>query len=375
METSKDIKDIKFQGDNKDPLKKEPEHKLPEFVVKNAKYLIAAVIFVIMIIVAAFFLKQEDQETGVQYSADGVEMFEVDAYPAVMSLIEQYYACYAAGDFDTLQTLAAPFSEHELAYMTLLSQYVESYQNMVFYTKSGLDADSYLVNVYLEMKFEGVETLAPGLDFFYVSAREDGTLYIDNSYSEYNMKNNDNPINVEVHSLITEHEQHADLIELLTDTSAKFSAAIEADPNLAVMVNETIPEATSAWMASVIQGNTSAVPETEISGTETPSTEISETTVPESEVQGSETLEPESEEPQPESEATQPDSDVISFAEGTVIRLEGATKVREGMSTEADVVATLYKGDKVTVVMSYAEGWTKVTWNNKTGYIRSDLLQ
>jgi hypothetical protein len=26
-------------------------------------------------------------------------------------------------------------------------------------------------------------------------------------------------------------------------------------------------------------------------------------------------------------------------------------------------------------VMSYAEGWTKVTWKNKTGYIKTDLLK
>jgi len=26
-------------------------------------------------------------------------------------------------------------------------------------------------------------------------------------------------------------------------------------------------------------------------------------------------------------------------------------------------------------VMSYAEGWTKVTWKNKTGYVKTDLLK
>ena len=31
--------------------------------------------------------------------------------------------------------------------------------------------------------------------------------------------------------------------------------------------------------------------------------------------------------------------------------------------------------DRVTVVMSYAEGWTKVKWNGETGYIKTSLLQ
>ena len=298
--------------------------------------------------------KKEEQAT-VQYSEDGVEMFEVDAYPAVMALIEQYYDCYAAGDFATLQTIAAPFSEHELAYMELLSQYVESYENLVFYTKSGLDSSSYLVNVYLEMKFVGVDTLAPGLDFFYVRTNEDGTLYIDTSYSEYNMKNNDNPLDINIHNLIKEHKQHADLIELLSDTTEKFNAALSADANLDTMVNETIPAAISAWMTELVGGVAPQpeVPETEVSDTEVTETEVTET-------------------PETESES---EAGVLSFPAGTVITIEEATNVRKEMTTESPIVETLYRGAKVTVVMSYAEGWTKVEWDNKTGYIRTDLLQ
>ena len=126
----------------------------------------------------------------------------------------------------------------------------------------------------------------------------------------------------------------------------------------------------SAFAAEETDPTTDTTTETTAPETEVPETETPETEVPDTTGQESETPEPESEAVQPESE-----SDMISFAEGTIITLGSATKVREGMSTETDVVATLYKGEKVTVVMSYAEGWTKVTWKNKTGYIRSDLLQ
>lgn len=364
METSKDIKDIKDIKYNTKRKKrrfgKNPLQEIMDFVRKNVRYFAAGVIFVLMIVVVAFFMNKNEDQPTIQYSEDGVELFEVDAYPAVMALIEEYYTCYAMGDFETLQTIATPFSEHELAYMSLLSQYVESYQNMVFYTKSGLDASSYMVNVYLEMKFEGVDTLAPGLDFFYVRTNEDGTLYIDNSYSEYNMKNNDNPLDINVHNLIKEHEQHEDLIALLSDTTVKFNEAINADANLYTMVNETIPAAISAWMAELIAGI--ETPETQVPVTEVPSTEVTETQTPESE-----TVEQE-----PESES---ETEVLSFPEGTVITIEEATNVRKEMTTESAIVETLYRGEKVTVVMSYAEGWTKVKWGNKTGYIRTDLLQ
>ena len=357
METSKDIKDIRYTTKRKKRrFGKDPLQDVKEFLVKNGKYFAAGIMFVLMIVVAASFLTKKDDRPAIQYSADGVEMFEVDAYPAVMALIKQYYDCYAAGDFATLQTIAAPFSEHELAYMKLLSDYVESYENLTFYTKSGLDASSYMVNVYLEMKFVGVDTLAPGLDFFYVRTNEDGSLYIDMAYSEYNMKNNDNPLDINIHNLIKEHKQHADLIELLSDTTEKFNTALSADENLNTMVNETIPAAISAWMTELVGG---VAPQPEVPETEVEDTEVVETEVPETETQ-----EPESEEPE-----------VLSFPEGTVITLDGATNVRKEMSTDSAVVETLYRGARVTVVMSYAEGWTKVKWDNKTGYIRSDLLQ
>ena len=47
----------------------------------------------------------------------------------------------------------------------------------------------YLVSVSMEIKFTGVDTTAPGLDFFYVRTNDDGTLYIDNLYSQYNLAN------------------------------------------------------------------------------------------------------------------------------------------------------------------------------------------
>ena len=234
METSKDIKDIQYNTKRKKRrFGKDPLQDVKAFFVKNGKYFAAGIMFVLMVVVASSFLTKKEDKPVIRYSEDGVEMFEVDAYPAVMALIKQYYDCYAAGDFETLQTIAAPFSEHELAYMKLLSNYVESYENLTFYTKSGLDASSYMVNVYLEMKFVGVDTLAPGLDFFYVRTNEDGSLYIDTSYSEYNMKNNDNPLDINIHNLIKEHKQHADLIELL---NLFFSSDIACDEVLSLFI-------------------------------------------------------------------------------------------------------------------------------------------
>ena len=45
------------------------------------------------------------------------------------------------------------------------------------------------------------------------------------------------------------------------------------------------------------------------------------------------------------------------------------------MDENSTKVATAFSGEKVTVIMSYAEGWTKVSYGDKTGYIKTELLQ
>ena len=74
-------------------------------------------------------------------------------------------------------------------------------------------------------------------------------------------------------------------------------------------------------------------------------------------------------------EVTTEGTAVSSLPEGTVVRLSNTTNIRSSMNETADKVGVAYAGENVTVVMSYAEGWTKVKWNSKTGYVKTDLLK
>ena len=63
------------------------------------------------------------------------------------------------------------------------------------------------------------------------------------------------------------------------------------------------------------------------------------------------------------------------LAAGQQIRLTESTNIRTSMSETAPRLALAYAGEYVTVQMSYAEGWTKVTYNGQEGYVRTDILQ
>lgn len=416
---------------------------LLEFIKKNVRYFAAGALFAALVLVlvncAAPGTDPGNQVgSSTEAAEETEEAYQIDAYAEVNTLISQYYTAYAAGDLTTLMTLASPVSANEQSYITLFSQYVDEYQNIKCYTKSGLDANSYLVSVSYDVKFTGVDTVAPGLDFCYVRTNDDGTLYIDNLYSQYNMANEENALDTSIQSRIHRFENETDVIALKADAQSRYDTALAADENLSAMLNTTIPNAITEWVSTVLAQNAAASTETTEPVPETPA----EAPVEEAPVVVPEETPVQTPEETPQvttetliatdrvnvraaadtaserlgsvemgatvtrtgtegewsiidyngtpgyikSEYLTTDASAVnsaaneestggSVAEGTVITLSDTVNIRSGMSETSDRVGTAYSGEKVTVVMSYAEGWTKVTWNSKTGYIKTSLLQ
>lgn len=440
----------------KQNTKKKDIVRILAFIRVHIRYFSAGALLIVLILVLAMCAKPGTgggigQTVGSTEEAEsGQESYEVDAHEEVNALISQYYTAYASGDLATITAIATPVSANEQSYITLFSQYVDEYQNITCYTKSGLDANSYLVSVAMEIKFTGVDTPAPGLDFFYLRTNDEGVLYIDNLYSQYNMANQENALDTSVQSLIYEFENDADLYALQSEIQDRFDAALAADADLTLMIQTTIPGAIKEWVAQVTAENTLAQNDDEQTeeGTEEVSDteENDDTTYIAEEENGDDGNDDEAEatteaeqlattdrvnvratadtsseklatldrgtvvtrtgvegdwskieyngtagyikteyltydtsgtsaDTDNSAEADNSDEDTISFAEGTVITVKNAVNIRSGMSEDASKIGTAYKGEKVTVVMSYAEGWTKVKWNGETGYIKSSLLQ
>ena len=410
------------------PIKqRKKENEVLRFIREHIRYFAAGALVVVLILVLAMCAKPKGSDSDVVVNANATEStqateeaYQVDANENINALITQYYTAYAAGDVTTLSSIATPISANEQSYIGLFSQYVDEYQNIKCYTKTGLDANSYLVSVSMEIKFTGVDTTAPGLDFFYVRTNDDGTLYIDNLYSQYNLANQENALDTSVQSLIGQFESESDVVELQSEVQTRYDEALAADENLANMIQTTIPAAIKDWVSQVAaQPETEQPQETEqqeetVQQTETLATKdrvnVRAAADTESEKLGTldqgtvvtrtavdgdwsaidyngttgyvknefltydlpdTTAENNSDSSSDNSDST----NSASIAEGTVIMLENTTNIRSGMSEDSSKVGTAYAGEKVTVVMSYAEGWTKVKWNGETGYIKTSLLQ
>lgn len=448
------------KNENKSVLKKENSPKKSQknsteavlnFIQANLKYIAGAAVLVILIVVLLVYTGKQGGNSG-SNAADTTEIsgaegtYEVDSNEEINTLITNYFNAYANGDTDTIATLATPLSDLEKSYISMYSQYVEAYQSIRCYTKQGLDDKSYLVSVYLEMKFAGVDTVAPGLSFFYVQTNDDGSLYINNAYSYFNLNMLENnpdaayPLDDNVKKLIDKFEKQDDVVALLADVQSKYETALSADANLATMANTTLADAYNAWAATINSSAPAAEADTTAQA-ETPATEASAAeSVPEAETPAAET--PAAETPADTSGVTAANDTVYALdtvnirseanesgsvvgratvgtsftrtgttadgwsqveyngttayiksdylttdasqtsgqsqntvAAGESVRLSDTTNIRSSMSETADRVGVAYSGETVKVIESYAEGWSKVEWNGKTGYIKTDLLQ
>ena len=229
----------------KDFLKKIDIDKIKKFCIEKKRYIGAVGLFVVFVLVLAFMAKpsaSKKTDGSTESTASVAESFafdkdySVDGNEAITNLLNNYYTAYVADDLDSLEKIAYPISNNEKSYIGVLSQYYESIQNSKYYSKAGLTDGSYFVSVYNEIKFYGVDTLAPTLDFFYVETDADGNMHINNLYSIFNLSFVENTMDSDVYAVVQKYMQQEDFTALQQEVQTKYNEALTADANLANMI-------------------------------------------------------------------------------------------------------------------------------------------
>lgn len=414
-----------------------------EFCQKNILYIAGAVVVILLLVILINVLggKEEQKPLGgteaLQEETEAAEEYATDAYPQINELINNYYKAYAKGDTESIAALADPVSDAEKSYISEFSKYVKKYKNISCYTKKGMDASSYIVSVYMEIKFKDIKTTAPGLETFYIRTREDGTFYIDNLYGLFNSKMDEFPVEEEIIAFIEEFSQQEDVVALQAEIQQKYEAALASDEDLKTFIETTIPNDITVWASEqaaaakkaeeekaaaeeaakkAAEEEAAKKAEEEKKAAELASSVVvyaidkvnvraeasetaevlgqlevgSQTTRLEDKdgwsridynngTQGyvkSEYLSTEAPAATQESAAETPAASTGgALQEGAVITIKESVNIRKSMGEDAEKIATAFAGEKVTVIMSYAEGWTKVTYGDKTGFIKTELLQ
>ena len=389
----------------------------------------AAILLIAAVVVIAVFVgrgaKETSSEVGTQteaavenqeQTAAETQMvpLEEEAYPEIHALMEQYYQAMTDGDADTIKALCDSVDDETVIYLQKRSNYIEAYQNLICYTKAGLEENSYVVYASYEIKFKDLEQTVPGVSPYLIYTRQDGSLYI-----------HEGEVNESVNAYLEEISAQDDVVDLMNRIQVQFNEAVVADEelnnclaemkeSLKVEVGEALAQAESEAAAEqAAQAGEQTTGGGEVKAIDVVNVRESDSeqaqrigkvqigdvlTLVESQANGwskviyegkeayikSEFLEIISAEPVSEgdddAQQDSQDGGAAADAAGDLpasgkIKAGDTINVRESASQNADKVGVCYKGETLEIIQHQADGWTKVKFNGKTGYVKTDVLK
>lgn len=349
---------------------------------------------------------------------------EENAYPEVNSVVKEYYQALADGDIETIFKYNKYLSEDEIARIRIeeVAKYIESYEAIDVYTKMGMTDGSYVAYVCSEVKFTDVEQLFPGYQVYYISKEDDGS---------YSM--NDGAYDSEVYDYVINVSFQDDVVELNNKVTVAYNELVDSDKDIQEFVaylNEKIPESVGETLAHAAKANEEAIEVASIESNTSETQEIIEdietaiitvraTDVVNIRSSDSETAdkidkaqigqefklleekgngwskveynqsdayikseylevaskEITSQEVQAVQETPQETETAQNVTTSGIVTVKESVRVRAKASTDAEVLGTVYAGTELDSIETQSGGWTKVKYNNKVGYIKSEYLE
>lgn len=372
----------------KDFFNKETLDNIKQFCAENKKYvgvagvLVGLILILIVVVAGGNSGRQSNTEAGSQTEIS-VKDFEFekdytnDAKDDISTLLADYYKAYVGDDLDTLGKLATPVSDNEKSYIGVVSQYYESVNDITPYTKNGLKKGTYFVSVKNSIKFTGVDTQAPTLDFFYIETDKDGKLFINNVYSNFNRTYCENELDDDIMELISKYTASSEFADLHEEVQKEYEQAVGSDANLKTMLETTLTGAIKQWYTSsgianlkksdadtqTTEADTQQADDASQSGDQQTTDANAGQTADQQTTDANAANQQTAEQPQAPAEYQVVTKDVV--------------KVRDGASTDAKELGLLK--EQVTLTAYGTEGdWTIVSYSagtNGRAYIKTENLQ
>ena len=412
---------------------------LGSWLVRHAKIVMPVVLAacVIITVVISIRANKKDAEQQGDVAANSTLEETTDVYvvpevalqentiPEITELIDNYYTAQAEGDVDTIRSLVSDIEESEVLRIVETSKYVENYPSLEIYTKAGPVDNTYIVYVCSELKFTDYDDLFPGMKVFYVCVDENGQYYINESE-----EGSDNEL-----TYIREVTLQDDVVDLNNIVAAAYNVMVAENPELAQFIldlNDEIKKNVGGALAqeedendSEEAGGENEAAENTETGPEVVVTKVRATDVVNIRSSDSETADRlgkaaigdefkliekigngwskieyegaeayiksefledietevvdnsnDGNETDNETETTQePETASVTVeTNGTVTVIENV-RIRSSASENSEKLGTAYVGDKLELVMKQADGWTKIKYNGKTAYVKSDYVE
>lgn len=336
-------------------MRKDKWSTIRDFIVRNCKIvfpviLVVVVAFTVVVALNANKAKAEE-ESSPEESSSGQESQQAQVDPTkeqvpltvnedqeVYALVSNYYSARGAGDMESMRAAYDEISENDLLYYSELAKYIDHYGELEVYSKQGPVDGSVIAYVYFKMGIINYEEV-PGYETLYLNRDENGALYIKN---ESNFTEEEN-------SFITAVNGQVDVVDFNNRVNTEYNEVVGANSELLEylgLLNDQVQTAVGVQIAA----------------------RNAEQTVPES-VEGEGNEQPEGGEEAP-TVTESPAESGPQYATATT-----TVNVRSSDSEQADKLGKVSGGTRVEVLEIRVNGWTKIMYEGKDGYIKSEYLQ
>lgn len=332
---------------------KEKIHSIGNYIIKHNKVVLPAVVVVAVAITVSVSLslsnrhKEAQQEAEIASAAsETATETATEEVPlvaneegAIYTLIATYYNAMATGDEETLRSVCDEISDKDMYRYVELSQYIDYYPTLEIYTKTGPEEGSVIAYVYYKISFVGHEEEVPGYQALYICTNDQGGLYI---------KRGEN--SEEVNEYIKTVSTQDDVVEFNNKITVEYNELMVDHPEVLQYISE-LDSQVSIAVGEKLANQVAAETQVAEAGTEEGSTDGQDT-----QTENGEQQEAEDQGPQ-------------------YVTTTTTVNVRSSDSEQADKLGKVSGGTKLQVLEQRPNGWAKVDYEGKEGYIKTEFLQ
>jgi len=340
---------------------KDKKSAILEYILEHCKIIFPVILIVVVAVTVVFALglRSDAEEEPQELSGTPVseaESKEEDSPSAVAeevpllpnedgelhTLVATYYDAGARGDIETLRGLYDELPENNAMRIEETAQYIDHYSTLEIYTKDGPEEGSAIVCVFYRLLFVNHEEEFPGYETLYVCRNDQGKLYI----------KNEGNFTEEESQYIQAIAKQADVVEFNNRVNMEYNDLLREHPELLEYLNELnkhIDIAVGERVARQEAASSEQAPE-DPANQEAPAPGTDEN------------------QEQPAEAAPEPSGPQFATATTTV-------NVRSSDSEQADKLGKVAGGETVQVQEVRVNGWTKIVYDGKDGYIKSEYLQ
>ena len=334
---------------------KEKIHSIGNYIIKHNKIVLPAVVVVAVAVTVSVSLSMNSRHKEAQQQAEAESALAASQTETetatqevplvaneegdIYSLIATYYNAMATGDESTLRTVCDEISDKDMYRYVELAQYIDYYPTLEIYTKTGPEDGSVIAYVYYKIKFVGHDEEVPGYQALYICTNDQGELYIKRGENSEEVNDYIKTVSTQDDVVEFNNKITVEYNELMVDHPEVLQYISELDSQVSIAVGEKLANQVAGDSQNTegenTEGTTDGGQETSTEGGDQPAEE-----------QG----------PQ-------------------YVTTTTTVNVRSSDSEQADKLGKVSSGTKLLLLEQRPNGWTKVDYEGKEGYIKSEFLQ